>query len=97
MYRSDFARILHERGVETVTRSVTAFLTEAAMAKIIAGRDAPLIADVFFGALIGPMQMNLLLGLTQTPDEAEIAARSQRTCEAVRRICASHEQRGDKV
>jgi hypothetical protein len=45
-----------------------------------------LIADVFFGVLIGQSQIDLLLGLAQAPEPAEVSARATRAREAARRI-----------
>ena len=84
--RSDFARILRTRGIEPVTRSITAFFTQAVLAGIITAGDAPLIADVFIGVLLGQTQIDMLLGLAEAPGPAEIALRASRAREAAHRI-----------
>ncbi|MDE2577834.1 MAG: TetR/AcrR family transcriptional regulator [Hyphomicrobiales bacterium] len=84
--QSEFARILHERGIAPVKQSVSAFLTQAVAAGIVRPQDALLLADVFFGALIGQTQIETLLGLTAPPDEEARRARAKQARAAVERL-----------
>jgi AcrR family transcriptional regulator len=95
--RSDFAAILHDCGIAPVRQSITAFMTAAVMAGIVAAADAETIAEAFFGVLIGQTQIEVLLGLTAAPGISEIAARARQARAVAERLLAALPSRALKA
>lgn len=80
------SRALHDNGYETVRASAVLFITKAVERGLVAVEDAELTMASYFDVLVGPLQLDLLLGIRTTPSEADIAARADRAVEVATRL-----------
>jgi len=83
---TDFAEALAAQGAGRVRLSAIEFVGQAVERGIVAAEDAELVMASYFDILVGPLQIQLLLGVRTTPTEAEIAARADRAVEAAARL-----------
>ena len=83
---TDLAEALAAQGAERVRRSSIEFVGKAVAQGIVADEDAALVMESYFDVLVGPMQIQLLLGVRSTPTEEEIATRAERAVAVVARL-----------
>lgn len=80
------AEALSAQGADRVRRSAVEFVRRAVGRDIVAAEDADLVMASYFDILVGPVQIQLLLGVRTTPTAEEIAARADRATEAAARL-----------
>lgn len=80
------AEALSAQGADRVRHSAMEFVRRAVERGIVAAEDGELVMASYFDILVGPVQIQLLLGVGTTPTAEEIAARADRATEAVARL-----------
>ena len=80
---------LQAQGAERVRNSAVEFVRRAVGRGLVAATDAELVMASYFDVLVGPLQIQMLLGLRSTPTAEEIAARAERATEVVARLTRS--------
>ena len=80
------AEALAAQGAERVRRSAVAFVGRAIGRGIVAPQDAEAAMESYFDVLVGPLQIQMLLGARSAPGAAEIALRADRATEVVARM-----------
>ena len=76
VHAPEVARILRSIGIETARGTMREFMSRALESKLLSGR-AEVLAEQFQALLWGQVFIDLLLGVTEQPDETEIAARAR--------------------
>jgi|SRR5262245_43627877 AcrR family transcriptional regulator len=82
------AKELDVTGRQPTAEALSRYLALAARNGLLRAQDIELVAAAFFGSLVGPIQMRLLLGLEQTVPPKAIRQRVERAVEVVRRLLA---------
>jgi len=85
VHAPEVARILRSIGIETARGTMREFMTRALESKLLVGR-AEALAEEFQALLWGQVFIDLLLGVTEQPGEAEIAARARDAAAAFLRL-----------
>lgn len=83
---TDLAEALAAQGADRVRMSAIDFVGRAIERGIVAAADAELVMASYFDILVGPLQIQLLLGVRPPPTPEEIAARADRATEAAARL-----------
>jgi hypothetical protein len=83
---TDLAEALAAQGAGRVRLSAIEFVGQAVERGIVAAEDAELVMASYFDILVGPLQIQLLLGVRTTPTAEVIAARADRATEAAARL-----------
>lgn len=83
---TDLAEALAAQGAGRVRQSSIEFVRRAVGRGIVADEDAALVMESYFDTLVGPTQIQLLLGVRSTPTAEEIAIRADRAVEVASRL-----------
>jgi AcrR family transcriptional regulator len=79
----ELAETFHKMGREPPRLALVRFLTQAKEAGLVGGSDPVRMAGMFFGLLVGDMQMQLILGVAEPPGDAAIELRARNVTDAV--------------
>lgn len=77
---------LQTQGADRVRGSAVEFIRRAVGYGLVAAEDAELVMASYFDVLVGPLQIQLLMGVATQPSTEEIAARADRATEVVARL-----------
>lgn len=83
---AEIGAALEAGGRGPVVAAATRLFAAGIARGFVADVGIDLMIAVFFGVLVGPLQMSLLLGTVGTPDAAAIAARARTATQAIERL-----------